>query len=691
MKPNADRVSAALAVALVILVLSCPLRAAPVVGEKFNLRQPDGSFVAVRIWGDEFYQVVESLDGYTLIRDPKTGIICYARLAPDGNDLLSAGIPATDSISGTLTLQQHLRINPAAVRAKVAAARARFAEGDRQALLAVGAGAAVPLAAPPCTGNVQAICLIVDFSDEMATIPRDNVDDYCNLVGYTGYSNNGSVRDYFYEVSDGNLTYTNYVPPAYYRAQNPKTYYEDPAIPYGTRAKELIIEALEDLDAGGFDFSQYDANGDGLVDGINCYYAGSTNNAWAEGLWPHSWSVSFSADDVSTYRYQITDMGSQLDLGTFCHENGHMICYWPDLYDYDYDSNGVGRFCLMCYGGFAKNPVEPCAYMKYVAGWATATLLTTPQFGLSAATGVNQMYKFEHPTLSNEYYLVENRQSTGRDDGLPDSGLAIWHVDTYGNNDNQQMTPESHYLVTLVQADGDWDLEHDSNYGDSTDLWKAPTLTQCDPDTDPNTDWWDGSESDLGIYEISGPGATMTFTFGISRLILSTAAIERTIYLGDALTDDSFTVANSATTTINYTISDDADWFSVAPDTGSSSGEADTIDVIYDDDLIGNLPKGQHVATITVSSPDATNSPQTIAVTLTVETVDPDFDGDADVDMEDFGHLQACYSGPGAVQQDPDCFDARLDGDADVDAGDLAIFKDCMTSANVAAPRDCAD
>ncbi len=48
-----------------------PLRAsaAPVMGELFDLRQPDGSLVPVRIWGDEFYRVVESLDGYTLVRD----------------------------------------------------------------------------------------------------------------------------------------------------------------------------------------------------------------------------------------------------------------------------------------------------------------------------------------------------------------------------------------------------------------------------------------------------------------------------------------------------------------------------------------------------------------------------------------------------------------------------------------------
>ncbi len=68
-----------------------------------------------------------------------------------------------------------------------------------------------------------------------------------------------------------------------------------------------------------------------------------------------------------------------------------------------------------------------------------------------------------------------------------------------------------------------------------------------------------------------------------------------------------------------------------------------------------------------------------------------DFDGDYDVDQENFGHLQECLSGPGIPQTDPDCYDARLDADDDVDQGDVAIFQACMTGANVPANPHCAD
>ncbi len=35
-----------------------------------------------------------------------------------------------------------------------------------------------------------------------------------------------------------------------------------------------------------------------------------------------------------------------LRLRTFCHESGHMLMGWPDLYDYEYDSKGSGAYCL---------------------------------------------------------------------------------------------------------------------------------------------------------------------------------------------------------------------------------------------------------------------------------------------------------------------------------------------------------
>lgn len=488
-------------------------------GEIRQLKQPDGTWVDVRVWGDEFYQVVESPDGYTLIRDPSTHIICYATLSSDGSQLMSTGaeIGTVDPMS--LGLQKHIRINQEAMTKIASQIRSRQAAEEKKFEASL-ADRGIDIAAydPACTGNVEGICFIVDFSDMVATVPRDDIDDFCNMVGFTGSGNNGSVRDYFTDVSNGLLTYTNFVPSAYYRASHTFAYYDDSSQVWLARAVELIFEMLDHYNPD-IDYSDFDSNGDGYIDAINVYYAGSPQWGWTKGMWPGSGWITdqWSGDGVKTLRFQVTDIGGGLNISTFCHENGHMLAFWPDLYDYDKppnDSYGVGKFCLMCNAASGTNPVEPCAYLKHTAGWATVTDLATAQMGLTIPTSsTNTFYKINHPTLPNEFYMISNRQQTARDAEIPDNGLAIWHIDENGNNSDEDMTPALHYLVTLVQADGNWDMENYVNTGDATDLYSAPGHTACTPCTDPNTNWWAGSASGIMITNISASAATMSFDF----------------------------------------------------------------------------------------------------------------------------------------------------------------------------------
>ena len=58
-----------------------------------------------------------------------------------------------------------------------------------------------------------------------------------------------------------------------------------------------------------------------------------------------------------------------------------------------------------------------------------------------------------------------------------------------------------------------------------------------------------------------------------------------------------------------------------------------------------------------------------------------DFDGDDDVDQEDFGVLQACLSGA-YVPYTAGCKKADLDSDGHVDRDDLNVFLNCMGGAN---------
>lgn len=196
-----------------------------------------------------------------------------------------------------------------------------------------------------------------------------------------------------------------------------------------------------------------------------------------------------------------------------------------------------------------------------------------------------------------------------------------------------------------------------------------------------------------GVVTVAAPGAFNTpqhivvrVTIAGPTIAINPASIQRTVIYGAALPPDVFTVANVGPNVLNYTITEQASWLSVSPASGASAGEADPILLTYD---LTNLGFGQHAAQITVVSPDAGNSPQSILVTVAIVASRADFDKDGDVDQSDFGHFQACMSGSGILQDDPLCENARLDADEDVDQSDFAVFQECMNGTNVPADPAC--
>lgn len=66
-----------------------------------------------------------------------------------------------------------------------------------------------------------------------------------------------------------------------------------------------------------------------------------------------------------------------------------------------------------------------------------------------------------------------------------------------------------------------------------------------------------------------------------------------------------------------------------------------------------------------------------------------DFDGDGDVDMEDFGHLQVCLTGHVDMVLDSLCADADLNLNGTVGQDDLVDFYACFNGPNVIPPSGC--
>ena len=512
-------------------------------GRVFTFTQPDGTPIQLRGWGDQYYAVFETLDGYTVTKNPATGYWEVARLASDGNALEPAAT-AGDRLEGTRAgVPRGLRVRreSAMAAARESALRTsgrrceqrRRERREQQRAIRAMAAAGGPMLAPPqrqTVGTFVGLCLLIDFSDAPATISREEVERFCNQSGYNGFGNHGSVSDFFLENSIGRCRYTNVVAP-YYRALHPKTYYTDRTIPQPRRAYELMNEALAFHKAQGFDFSPLTVDSQGFVYAMNVYYAGPVTNNWAEGLWPHSHHLGTAVPlrpGMKAYDYQFTAIGSELELGTFCHENGHMLCDYPDLYDYGYESSGVGGYCLMCAGNNVseKNPIAISAYLKRLSGWARNVNTITHGATITLEAGTNDFAIYSRG--GREYFLIENRRRTGRDAALPDEGLAIWHVDEEGDNSHEQMTTGSHYELSLEQADGLFQLERQRNQiGDAGDLFAGP-LARFGDSTLPDSKWWNGTSSNLRIEQISAAGQSITFKCFLSDVTAPSTTLTRT-------------------------------------------------------------------------------------------------------------------------------------------------------------------
>lgn len=470
---------------------------APFVGTVFTFTQPDGSTLQVKGWGNQYHALFETLDGAALVNNPATGFM----------EQVPAPLPQLASSAA----------RAGATHSALVRGAARW-ETRRQAVqLRSVSAAGTPMPAPPQrapVGDFLGLCLLIEFPDVPGTITPAQVADFCNQPGYDGFGNHGSVADYFLDVSAGKLRYKNLVTP-YYTARHERAYYTSDAVDQPVRARELVEEALAHWRARGFDFSALSIDQDRYVYATNVFFAGPRVNRWGEGLWPHAHYLAAPAALPSSgqvYDYQISEMGDELSLGTFCHENGHMICDFPDLYDYGNQSAGVGAFCLMGTGANAdpKNPVAVSAYLACRAGWASA--LTTLVSGLQATAEAQKNAFFIHRKNATEYFMIENRQRLWRDQALPADGLAIWHIDELGDNQNEHMTAALHYECALVQADGRHDLEHSARaQGDAGDLFRAGSNAHFGPATTPHSAWWDGTPSGLDLGAIGASGAAMRF------------------------------------------------------------------------------------------------------------------------------------------------------------------------------------
>lgn len=519
----------------------------PFVNQPFEFRQPDGSRLTIYLSGNNYFAEQRLADGKLVVYDARLAGYAYAKVSTDGQTIESQGVLAKqpgkqaqlqqqDAGDNATTLQGEPGLSAAARSALVRAAQQeRFGNLQQQdALQQPEQHDAADHQAMETEVNTQALpavvkglTVIIQFPDQAGTISKTQVESFLNDLNYSGFGNAQSVRGYFRAVSGNKLDYQNTVT-RYYTAKRNKSYYTDNSLSSSVRSMELITEALNWLEkTEGFDFSTLTTDSSKQILGLNFFYAGEADSAWSKGLWPHMGGLSprFCADGVCTSRYQITNMGANMAIGTFVHESGHLLMGWPDLYDYDGSSEGsVAAFCLMGYGAIgAQNkfkPTPPVGVFRHLAGWNTVTELNpkvnsqAPSGQLSHSSGAGNLYRWSNPANSRESFYIEAIHQSGQNQYQPDQGLAVWHVDPSGNNSNEWKP-----YIQMEHADGNRDPENKRNRSDATDLYDGNSSSEFNKNIPnaltsrgTNALWWNGSDSGLNIRQIGGPASTISFT-----------------------------------------------------------------------------------------------------------------------------------------------------------------------------------
>jgi M6 family metalloprotease-like protein len=493
-------------------------------GETLRFGQSKGSEIDLKVFGDEYYARYEDVNGYSAIYDDELGVFCYARLS--AGSFRSTGTPLSQPAPNGLV--RHLQESQETIVTRAGARKLRLAamaggQLEAEVVRTIGPNQGLLEGRVLSIGTVKGLTILVNFQDLSSTVTRTDVDEMLNGVNYTGNGNICSAHEYFDRVSSGKLKYTNVVVGPYTLSRNREFYVNN----------LLVEEALQFAVADGVDLKQFDSRNENVIDALNIMYAGQTQ--YRGELWPHNFHIDLRFGTMRTDLYLLTSLGrapADLSIGTFCHENGHLLCRFPDMYDYgerDGDSSksaGIGSYCLMGSGNHNDNGLSPspiCAYLRDLAGWCDDEINLKTATAPQALHGDYKTVLKYRTSKPNEYFLIENRSRMDLDRGLPASGLAVYHCDILGSNELQQGTSAKHYQCALLQADGRRDLELDTNRGDGDDLYGAIQGIAISAASLPNSREWDGRDSGLIVSDISAPGETMTFKVGTALAALATS------------------------------------------------------------------------------------------------------------------------------------------------------------------------
>lgn len=366
----------------------------------------------------------------------------------------------------------------------------------------------------------KVIVILIEFRDVKHNRDRAFFEDFI-----FSHTNPWSLYSYYKRASNGKMELSGTVLGWYSSLQNMAYYGKDGDSLDNTNCdiSELAKEALLLATKDGFDFSEYDSDGDGKIDHIVIVHAGPGQEINSE---PYGTDCIWSRYDkiqppelIGKLHVEKYCMVSEFSpIGVIAHEFGHSLGL-PDLYDNTFASNGVGVWGVMGYGAWfmgGKYPSLPCAWSKVFLGWVRPDVITNDE---KVILNSEQSRIIKIPIDETEYFLIESCREIGLDEYFPE-GLLIWHVDDSvgcieANDVNNNVY---HKRVDLEEADGYFDLDKRINYGDSSDIYNGDSAVSFSPYTIPNSYSYLGRNTGITIENINVNDKTIEFDVKFSNI-----------------------------------------------------------------------------------------------------------------------------------------------------------------------------
>lgn len=529
-----------LCLTIMIIVVAAILQdgaaeASPARKREILLEQPDGSTFKARLSGDEFFKMLTTEDGASIIQNPD-GWYCYAAYSADCKKISSGCRVGEDAPSAVIAGSKAIpmqNIGRAASAAKASAAGIR--EVALKERLASGS-------------EKHGIVILVQFQNLKFTFGRN---DFLALLN-SGRDGRPGAIDYFNEQFRGLYNFSFDVSEIITLDRNYQYYGENDQSIGGKdmRAAEMVREACRKAD-GKIDFSLYDDDGDGAADNIFIIYAGpdEAEGAGDNHIWSHAWFLDQASgsglvlDGVRINRYACTSElfdGEITGIGTFCHEYSHTFGL-PDMYDTDYMNSGGlaeglwGSTSLMDKGNRNDNGHTPPnfnAIEREILGISDSRAIT--ESGRYEIRPVNQggvCYRIDSG-IPGEYFLIECRDDSGWDRYIGGAGLLVYHLDKsendsgYGmtafgrwqNNANSVNCNPEHQCADLIEAVMPASFPGNGEYQDiSPVFFPSGEINSLSPESDNPITFWNGEQSIFRITDIARTESGASFTVSLTE------------------------------------------------------------------------------------------------------------------------------------------------------------------------------